>query len=141
MRFVACRTASRQIARVVDEHGWFDARVPAAARKPRFHGVPGHRSMIVASFGRYLTRTGHDHESARAGQAAREYAAPELAAAGRTGRKSTLAGRARARPASGWFVRDQAREPDWESGPAPGAGSPGQKRAGVFRKLVTRVWA
>jgi hypothetical protein len=30
---------------------------------------------------------------------------------------------------------------DRKFGPASGASSPGQKRAGVFRKLVTRVWA
>ena len=42
-------------------------------------------------------------------------------------RKSTLADRARARPASGWFVRERARDPDRESGPAPGAGSPGSE--------------
>jgi len=56
-------------------------------------------------------------------------------------RKSMLAGRAWARPASGWFVRERPRDPDRGSGPALGARPLGQKRAGVSRKLVTRVWA
>jgi len=42
--------------------------------------------------------------------------------------------------ASPWRAR-RARDPDRKFGPASGASSPGQKRAGVFRKLVTRVWA
>ncbi len=56
-------------------------------------------------------------------------------------RKSALAGRALDPAASGWFVQERARDPDRKFGPAAGASSPGQKRAGVFRKLVSRVWA
>jgi hypothetical protein len=33
------------------------------------------------------------------------------------------------------------RDPDGASGRAPGVKSPGQKRAEVFRRLVTWVWA
>ena len=55
-------------------------------------------------------------------------------------RRSTLAGRAWVRPASGWLVQERARDPDRKSGPEPGAPG-GQKRSGVFRKLVSWVWA
>ena len=59
---------------------------------------------------------------------------------GETVRKYTLADRASARPASGWFVRGG---PGIRIGIRPGAGrwSPGQNRSGVFLRLVTRVWA
>jgi hypothetical protein len=40
---------------------------------------------------------------------------------------TALAGRARARSASGWFVSELV--------------PPGQKCSGVFRRLVSRVWA
>ena len=55
--------------------------------------------------------------------------------------ETTPAGRALARPASGWFVQERAPAPDRESVPAPGAIPLGQKRSGVFRELATRVWA
>ena len=54
-------------------------------------------------------------------------------------RKSTLAGRAR--PASGWFVQERARDPDRNPARRRALVPLGQKRAGVFRRLATRVWA
>jgi hypothetical protein len=57
-------------------------------------------------------------------------------------RKAALAGRAWARPASGWLAQERARDPDRKASPEPGASSPrGQKRSGVFRKLVSWVCA
>lgn len=55
--------------------------------------------------------------------------------------ETTLAGRAWARAASGWFVQERAPEPDRESVPASAARPLGQKCSGVFRELATRVWA
>ena len=41
--------------------------------------------------------------------------------------ETTLAGRAQARPASGWFVQERASEPDRGSVPAPAARAPGSE--------------
>ena len=56
-------------------------------------------------------------------------------------RKTPLAGRAWARPASGWFVQQRARVRIGNPARRRALVAPGQKRSGVFRKLVSRVWA
>ena len=55
--------------------------------------------------------------------------------------KSKLAGRAWARPASGWFVQQRGPGIRSRSPARCRALVPGQKRAGVLRELLIRVAA
>jgi hypothetical protein len=101
-------------------------------------------------FGRLAAEPGAKRLHPAVTSSGEEHGDPELAAAERTGpsglgreNRCGIPSQPAGRGPAGWRLVRAERPGIWigNQRPAPGAGSLGQERAGVFCKLVSRVWA